>query len=107
MAGSGTTMMQEAEETTRRLMARVTDFLCAHHLPPSPANYAFAYQLVSNPDGMLAKAVATIADGGVRLTQADLDRIGGPGAADADAARQVAHNQALVARTHDQVLGFD
>ncbi|WP_255586832.1 GGDEF domain-containing protein [Hephaestia mangrovi] len=107
MAGSGTTMMQEAEETTRRLMARVTDFLCAHHLPPSPANYAFAYQLVSNPDGMLARAVATIADGGVRLTQADLDRIGGPGAADADAARQVAHNQALVARTHDQVLGFE
>lgn len=107
MAGSGTAMMKEAEDATRWLMARVTDFLCAHHLPPSPANFAFAYRLVSNPGGALAKAVAAIADGGVRLTQADLDKLGGPGAADADAARQFAQGQALIARTHDQVEGFE
>jgi diguanylate cyclase len=107
MAGSGTAMMKEAEDATRRLMARVTDFLCAHHLPPSPANFAFAFQLVSNPSGALAKAVAAIADGGVRLTQADLDKLGGPGAADVDAARQLAQGQALIAQTHDQVAGFE
>jgi diguanylate cyclase len=106
MAGSVTAMMKEAEDATRWLMARVTDFLCAHHLPPSPANFAFAYRLVSNPGGALAKAVAAIADGGVRLTQADLDKLGGPGA-DADAARQLAQGQALIARTHDQVEGFE
>lgn len=107
MAGSVTAMMKEAEDATRWLMARVTDFLCAHHLPPSPANFAFAYRLVSNPEGALAKAVAAIADDGVRLTQADLDKLGGPGAADADAARQLAQGQALIARTHDQVEGFE
>lgn len=107
MTGSVTAMMKEAEDATRWLMARVTDFLCAHHLPPSPANFAFAYRLVSNPGGALAKAVAAITDGGVRLTQADLDKLGGPGAADADAARQLAQGQALIARTHDQVEGFE
>ena len=107
MASSSTAMMKRAEDATRRLMARVTDFLCAHHLPPTPANFTFAHQLVSNPDGRLAKAVAEIADGGVRLTQADLDKLGGPRAADMDAARQLADGQALIARTHEQVEGFE
>ena len=105
MAGADTALMKQADDATRRTMARVTDFLCAHHLPPSPANFAFAYSLVSNPDGSLAKAVAAIADGGVRLTQADLARLGGP--VEGDAARQLAQNQALIARTHDQVEGFE
>ena len=107
MAGSGTALMKQADNATRRLMARVTDFLCAHHLPPSPANFAFAYRLVSNPRGSLAKAVAAIADGGVRLTQADLAKLGEPAAADGDAARQLVQSQALIARTHDQVEGFE
>lgn len=111
MAGSGTAMLKQTEAATRRLMGRVTDFLCAHHLPPSPANFAFAYQLISNPDGALARAVASISDGGVRLTQADLDKLGGPRAANEDSeaeiARQLAQSQTLIARTHDQVEGFE
>jgi diguanylate cyclase len=107
MAGADTALMKQADDATRRTMARVTDFLCAHHLPPSPANFAFAYRLVSNPAGSLAKAVAAIADGGVRLTQADLAKLGEPVATEGDAARQLEQSQALIARTHDQVQGFE
>jgi diguanylate cyclase len=107
MTGPDTTMMKQAADATRLLIGRVADFLCAHHLPPSPANYAFAYQLVSDPGGSLASEVAAIAEGGVRLTQADLDKLGGPGPAEADAARRLARGQALIARTHDQVAGFE
>ena len=59
------------------------------------------------PQGTLAKAVARLTDDGVRLTQADLERLGGGSVGEQDAARQLAAGQALIARTTEQVEGFE
>lgn len=107
MAETGMAGIRDDSERTQRLMARVADFLCRHHLPPSPANYAFVYELMTIPDGALAATVARLADGGVRLTQADLDTLGRPRAANDDSARQLAAGQALIARTQQQVESFE
>ncbi|HEU4960678.1 MAG TPA: GGDEF domain-containing protein [Sphingomonas sp.] len=107
MAETGMAGIRDDGQTTRRLLARVADFLCRHRLPPSPANYAFAYELMTMPEGELAMTVARLSDGGVRLTQADLDSLGRPRAANDDGTRQLAAGQALIARTHEQVEGFE
>lgn len=105
MAGSDTALMKQAEEATRRFMARVTDFLCAHRLPVSPANFGVAFQLVSNPNSELSRTVAAIVDGGVRLTQADLEQIGV--LPERGRKRALEQGQDLIARTQNQVEGFE
>lgn len=59
------------------LYDRIGAFLVAHRLSPEPANYAFAYQVLSDPSGPLAAAVDAITDGGVRLTGQDIASLGG------------------------------
>ncbi|TPG41364.1 diguanylate cyclase [Sphingomonas koreensis] len=94
-------------EASRRLFSRIGGFLSDHQLPPTPANYALAYRVVADPQGPLAVAVAELIDGGVRLTQAALESLGGDiGDAD-DSARQLAASQTLVAQTQAQVEGFE
>lgn len=107
VARSGIAMLKEGESATRQVMGRVTDFLCSHHLAPSPGNFALAFDIVTMPQGTLAKAVARLTDDGVRLTQADLERLGGGSVGEQDAARQLAAGQALIARTTEQVEGFE
>jgi diguanylate cyclase len=101
-----------------RLFARIGAFLAAHRLSPEPAHYAFAYEVIANTDGLVARRVAAITDGGVRLTTHDIASLGGsavPGAplhsdeddddvpltGDADA------HQAMMERMMLQLDGFD
>lgn len=56
---------QTAEEAIR--------FLDAHMLDPTPSNYAFAYLYVTGANGWLRKTVDSITDGGLRLSQKEVD----------------------------------
>jgi diguanylate cyclase len=96
------------------LFARIGAFLADHQLACDPATYAFVHALMSVPDGLIAAEVARLIDGGVRLTRADVERLGGRIAAKSDLAR-TARAEApptgedaarLVAETQAQVDGF-
>ena len=90
----------------RRLYDRIGNFLIDQRLEPDPANYAFAYHLLADPDGPLARAVEALTDGGVRLTQRDIDSLGCEARpVNAKAIAQKADG--LVARTQMQVEGFE
>ena len=106
MAETGMLGTTDIQDVTRRMLAHVGDFLCRHHLPPTPANYAFAYEICSAPEGDLAAAVGRLIEGFVRLTQGDVEALGRARPADTEAARQLAAGQSLIARTHEQVDGF-
>ena len=100
--------MADAGEPARRLYDRIGNFLMDQRLEPDPANYAFAYQLLADPEGPLARAVATLTDGGVRLTRRDVEALGcelQPVSA-TGAAEAVEKAQGLVAQTQMQVEGF-
>jgi diguanylate cyclase len=99
--------MAEARRASQGLFERIGAFLFDHYLAPTPNNYAFAYEVQVNPAGTLAQAVAGMIDGRVRLTQDDVDGLGGAGSAEAELARQIAASQSLVARTAAQVEGFE
>jgi len=113
-------------ESPRRMYERIGAFLFEQRLDPVPANYTFAYHLLSNPEGPLARAVANLTEGGIRLTQADIDGLrtepNGARAAKGDAASGTQapsklalaaaagadeQTQGLVAATHMQVEGFE
>jgi diguanylate cyclase len=92
------------------LYARVGAFLSAHRLSPDPLHYAFAHAVLSGTDPALTAEVARLTDGGVRLMQADILRLGGQIGAGAPQ-RERLHapdpvDPALAAQTQAQVDGF-
>ncbi|MFK3889631.1 GGDEF domain-containing protein [Sphingomonas sp. NPDC079357] len=98
-----------------RLFARIGAFLAAHRLSPDPAHYAFAYEVVANATGLVARRVAELTDGGVRLTSQDIESLGGTSiagapidTADEDTAMSgdVDTQQALLERMMFQLEGF-
>lgn len=98
-------------ETTDDLFDRVGDFLRDQRLSPDPAHYAFAYRVVTDPDGMIGRTVRNLTDGGIRLSRRDIEALGGRVAIGAateapkpDAART--QTDGLVAQTQMQVEGF-
>ncbi|CAM3262540.1 GGDEF domain-containing protein [Sphingomonas zeae] len=92
--------MAEAEParamtTSGSLYKRIGQFLEDHRLSPDPAHYAFVHAILSEPDGTLARAVALLVDGGVRLHQDDIARLGGPTMASPPAPEPVSEPQAV------------
>ncbi len=72
--------MQDAHAAplgTERLFTRIGAFLDAHHLSPDPSHYHFAFAVLSAPDSMLARRVAELTQGGVRLRRSDIEMLGG------------------------------
>ncbi len=107
MIGMKVVRMAGGDSAARRLYDRIGEFLVEQRLDPDPGNYAFAYQLLANPDGPLARAVHMLTDGGVRLTRRDIESLGcdlqplgGGGTAAVEKA------QGLVAETQMHVEGF-
>ncbi|MCW4462549.1 diguanylate cyclase [Sphingomonas sp. BT-65] len=94
----------DAVDPARLLYERIGTFLFDQRLEPDPANFAFAWHLLHDPAGPLAKAVAALTDGGVRLTQRDIASLGCEAPASAHGAREKADG--LVAQTQMQVEGF-
>ncbi|NIJ22135.1 diguanylate cyclase [Sphingomonas naasensis] len=106
MVGARAVRAASQSDSSRRLYDRIGEFLVDQRLDPDPGNYAFAYHLLADPEGPLARAVYALTDGGVRLTQRDIEKLGcdvqpTPNAKDA---KQKADG--LVAATQMQVEGF-
>lgn len=96
------------------LFDRIGAFLAEHRLSPDPAHYAFAHAVLSRPDTPMAREVADLTYGGVRLTREDMERLGGRVEMDASPVRdRIQHDSGaerdaarLVAETQAQVDGF-
>ncbi|MEZ0244366.1 MAG: GGDEF domain-containing protein, partial [Sphingomonas sp.] len=109
MSGARAVRVAGGGNPARRLYDQIGDFLIDQRLDPDPANFAFAYHLLADPDGALAKAVRALTDGGVRLTQRDIDSLDTDlkpvaGASVGAAIKEKADG--LVAQTQMQVEGF-
>ena len=89
----------------KAVFARVGAFLVEQRLAPDPRNYALGYEVVANPKGVVAREVAALVDGGVRLSGEDVARLGGSAGGD-EAAAHSARDQALVERAMNQLAGF-
>ncbi|MDF7776052.1 diguanylate cyclase [Sphingomonas sp. AOB5] len=94
-------------DTPRRLFDRIGNFLFDQRLEVDPANFAFAYHLLSDPDGALARAVESLTDGGVRLTKRDIETLGCDIKPVSGAAAAKEKADGLVAKTQMQVEGFE
>jgi diguanylate cyclase len=96
------------EKSSTRLFAHIGQFLIDQRLNPDPANYAFAHAVLANPDSPLARTVAQLTDGGVRLTAKDVETLGCEISAGAAGATERAERaDGLVAQTQMQVEGFE
>jgi len=93
----------------------IGEFLVRNRLTAEPVSYDFAYRVLNDPHGPLAKAVNSLTDGGVRLTRKDIVALGGDvsnraGVAEADGTLPLtpdrAFTEGLVAKTQMQVEGF-
>lgn len=101
-----------AEDRAAQVFDCIRAFLTLHRLSADPVYYAFAYDVVCNPTGALAQSVATMTEGGVRLSARDVATLGGaalglartPGSAEAVAENAV--SDGLVAQTQMHVEGF-
>ena len=106
MAGARAARVAGGNDSADRLYDRIGNFLADQRLDPDPVNYAFAYQLLANPEGPLARAVDALTDGGVRLTRRDIEALGCDLQPAQGAAATPEKAQGLVAQTQMQVEGF-
>lgn len=107
MAGARAVRVTNGGDTEGDLYDRIGDFLRDQRLAPDPANYAFAHHLFTTPDGPLARAVHALTDGGVRLTQRDIETLGCELRTDDPEKEEPARKaQGLVAQTQMHVEGF-
>ena len=106
MAAAKAVRVASGSQAARNLYDRIGEFLVDQRLDPDPANYAFAYQLLANPDGPLARAVNMLTDGGVRLTRRDIESLGCEAPATGTPTETIENAQGLVAQTQMQVEGF-
>ncbi len=63
------------DEGIQQVYGDIGAFLAEHRLYPAPANYALVFNIVTEPEGPAATAVAAVIADGLRLSQADADRI--------------------------------
>ena len=97
----------DRRDVFRATFDRIGAFLADNRLGPDPVNYAFGYRVFSDPAGPLARAVAALTDGGVRLTRNDILALGGDvGNAAIVVPSSALGGEGLVAQTQMQVEGF-
>jgi diguanylate cyclase len=106
MVAAKAVRVASGSQAAQNLYDRIGEFLVDQRLDPDPANYAFAYQLLANPDGPLARAVHALTDGGVRLTRRDIETLGCDGPVAGTPTATIEKAQGLVAQTQMQVEGF-
>lgn len=115
MSGATNVQLVPVEDRIEHVFDCVRAFLVDHRLSPDPLHYAFAYRVVGNPAGALARSVAALAEGGVRLTTCDIEMLGGkigasdvpePPAPERAAPKPAGGVDGLVAQTQMQVEGF-
>ncbi len=102
------------------LVRAILTFLEDQRLEPTPVNYTFAYRVMSDPAGALAREVARRTDGGFRLSSGEVEMLGNaieagirsPGPAEpvpppSGSAPAAAPDAERVAETQRQVAGFE
>lgn len=98
------------EDRAEHVFDCIRAFLALHRLSPDPVHYAFAHRVICDPAGTLARSVATLTEGGVRLSARDIELLGGTvsalGVPDLDAVAPTLAVDGLVAQTQMQVEGF-
>jgi diguanylate cyclase len=77
MAAARDVRLETVEYRADQVFGQIWRFLTQHRLSPDPLHYAFAYRVISHPDGVLAKSVAALTEGGIRLTARDIEKLGG------------------------------
>lgn len=104
MAGATVARVAKVEDAGAHLYDAIGAFLNQHRLSPDPRHYAFAFRVLSDPQGVVAQSVAAMTEGGIRLSSRDIASLGGEiGAIDVAAP---ARADGLVAQTQMQVEGF-
>jgi diguanylate cyclase len=102
-------------ESAQSVYERIGTFLCDQRLDPNPVNYTFAFHVVTDPGSSLAAAVASLTDGGIRLTQRDIRELGvdidrselaGEGESQSDGDNDGQQTENLMAQTQLQVENF-
>ena len=68
------------DEGSAALFERIRDFLLDQRLSADPRHYQFAYRIMTETDGVLARSVQTLTEGGFRLTARDIEKLGGEAA---------------------------
>jgi diguanylate cyclase len=63
------------QNLNRKTAEEALRFLDRHLLDPTPSNYTFSYLYVTGANGWLRKAVDLMCDGGLRLSQKDVDEL--------------------------------
>lgn len=106
MARASAARLAVFENDSARLFDCIRAFLVLHGLSPDPRHYAFAYRVVIDANGPLAKSVASLTDGGVRLSARDIESLGGAIETQAVPGRTAHPVDGLVAQTQMQVEGF-
>tara|TARA_B100000678_G_scaffold216054_1_gene183414 strand:- start:294 stop:1319 length:1026 start_codon:yes stop_codon:yes gene_type:complete len=89
------------------LYKQIGTFLRDQRLDPTPSNYAFAYHVITEPQGSLAKAVEALTEGGIRLSRRDIESLGSDVTTMSHASSDKSSADGLVARTQMQVEGFE
>ena len=95
-------LSQSAEN--RQLYRDIGEFLAAHHLGPTPGNYALVHLCKTSPDCPAAQAIDALTFDGLRLSQQDADRLRaefGVGMGETAAA-----NTESIARARQQIDAF-
>lgn len=89
------------------LYDQIGRFLLDQRLSADPVNYIFAHNVLSQPGSPLAKAVAALTDGGIRLTLKDIETLGVTVSGAPEAVSEAkAEAERVVARTQMQLDGF-
>lgn len=94
--------------TGNALFDRIGLFLAEQRLSADPEHYRFAHTVLNDPGGAIARAVAQLVDGGVRLSRKDIERLGGQVACSGDPLRggPASVAQDVAADACEQVDGF-
>ncbi len=102
------------------LVRAILTFLEDQRLEPTPVNYTFAYRVMSDPAGALAREVARRTDGGFRLSSGEVEMLGNaiepgtrsfnpadPAPAPVEPAPADSADAERAAETQRQVAGFE
>jgi diguanylate cyclase len=87
------------------LFDRIGQFLAEQRLSADPEHYRFAHAVLSDPASPMARAVAQLVDGGVRLSRNDIERLGGRVVTGAELS-PMAHVAQVQAEARGQVDGL-
>lgn len=93
-------------DRSEQVFDHVRAFLTLHRLSPDPLHYAFAHDVICKPEGAVARAVAAMTEGGIRLSARDIETLGGRVVSEPAASPHAGLADGLVAQTQMQVEGF-